>query len=100
MRAGLLGTELETDTLGFMIILAAFASVVSLTFRRSNQYRIFFTVGAVAYGIVLASQVIFLILGHVASNTFSPTANVVGSFADLGMLVGLGITISMLALRF
>lgn len=100
ITAGLLGTELETDTLGFMIILAAFASLVALTFRRSAQYRTFFKVGAVAYGIVLVAEVIFLILGHVASNRYSPTANLVGSFADLGMLAGLMITVSLLALRF
>lgn len=100
LRAGLLGTELETDTLGFMLVLAAFASVVALTFRRSNQYRIFFKVGAVAYALVLVAQVVFLVLGQVASNRFSSTANVVGSFADLGMLVGLAITVSLLSLRF
>jgi tetratricopeptide (TPR) repeat protein len=100
IRDGLLGTELEVDTLGFMILLAAFASIVALTFRRSAQYRTFFKVSAVAYGIVLIAEVIFLILGNVASNRFSPTANLVGSFADLGMLVGLAITVSLLALRF
>ncbi|MDB4992145.1 MAG: Tfp pilus assembly protein PilF [Parcubacteria group bacterium] len=99
-RAGLLGTELETDTLGFMILLAAFASIVALTFRRSAQYRIFFKVASIVYAIILAAQVVFLILGHVASAKFSPTANVVGTFSDLGMLAGLGVTISLLAIRF
>ncbi len=100
LRAGLLGTELETDTLGFMVILAAFATIVALTFRRSAQYRIFFKVASIVYALLLAAQVVFLILGHVASGKFSPTANVVGTFSDLGMLAGLGITISLLALRF
>jgi tetratricopeptide (TPR) repeat protein len=100
VRAGFLGTELETDTLGFMIILAAFASIVALTFRRSAQDRIFFKVGSIVYGILLAAQIVFLILGHVASAKFSPTANLVGTFSDLGMLAGLGVTLSLLALRF
>jgi tetratricopeptide (TPR) repeat protein len=100
VRAGFLGTEIETDTLGFMIILAAFASIVALTFRRSAQYRIFFKVGSIVYAILLAAQVVFLILGHVASARFSPTANLVGTFSDLGMLAGLGVTLSLLALRF
>lgn len=100
ITAGLLGTELETDTLGFMIILAAFASLVALTFRRSAQYRTFFKVGAIAYGIVLAAQLIFLILGNASSGHYSPTANLVGSFTDLGMFAGLGVTLSLLALRF
>ena len=36
--------------------IAAFASLVALTFRRSNQYRTFFKIGAIAYGIVLIAQ--------------------------------------------
>lgn len=100
ITAGLLGTELEVDTLGFMIILAAFASIVALTFRRSAQYKIFFKAAAVVYGIVLVSQAVFLILSQVASDKFSATANVVGTFADLGMIAGLGLTVSLLALRF
>jgi len=99
IRAGLLGTELETDTLGFMLILAAFASIVALTFRRSAQYRTFFKVASVAYAIMLIAQVVFVILGLSSSN-YSATANVVGSFSDLGMLAGLAVTISLLSLRF
>lgn len=99
ITSGLLGRELETDTFGFMIILAAFASLIALTFRRSAQYRTFLKVGAVAYAIVLAAQVIFLILGN-ASSRYSPTANVIGSFIDLGMFAGLAVTVSLLALRF
>lgn len=97
--AGLFGTELETDTFGFMLILALFATLVALTFRRSAQYRIFFKVAAVAYALVLIAQVLFLIIGHTKSS-IAPTANVVGSFADLGMLVGLAVTVSLLAIRF
>jgi tetratricopeptide (TPR) repeat protein len=97
--AGLFGTELETDTLGFMLILALFASLAALTFRRSAQYRIFFKVASVAYALTLIAQVVFFIIGHTKS-TLAPTANVVGSFADLGMLVGLAVTVSLLAIRF
>lgn len=100
ISAGLLGTELETDTLGFMVILAAFASLVALTFRRSAQYRTFFKVGAIAYGIVLIAQIIFLIIGNASGGHYAPTANLVGSFTDLGMFAGLGVTLSLLALRF
>lgn len=97
---GLLGTELEVDTFGFMLLLAAFASIVSLTFRRSNQYRVFFRVGSITLALVLVAQVVFLILGQVASDRYAATANLIGSFADLGMVVGLGVTISLLAMRF
>lgn len=97
---GLLGTELEVDTFGFMLLLAAFASIVSLTFRRSNQYRVFFRVGSITLALVLVAQVVFLILGQVASDRYAATANLIGSFADLGMVVGLGVTLSLLAMRF
>jgi len=100
IRASLLGTELETDTFGFMLILAAFATIVSVTFRRSAQYRTFFKIASVAYALMLIAQVVFIILGLVASEKFSATANVVGSFSDLGMVAGLAITVSLLALRF
>lgn len=96
---GLFGTSLETDTLGFMIMLASFATLASLTFRRSSQYRIFFRVGIVTLAITLIAQVLFLIIGN-TSDTLSPTANLVGSFSDLGMLLGLGIALILLAFRF
>ncbi|MEA2701394.1 MAG: hypothetical protein QOE22_103 [Candidatus Parcubacteria bacterium] len=96
---GLFGTALETDTLGFMIMLASFATLAALTFRRSSQYRIFFKVGIVTLGIVLVAQVLFLIVGNL-STSLSPTANLVGSFSDLGMLLGLGIALVLLAFRF
>ncbi|MES2225892.1 MAG: tetratricopeptide repeat protein [Patescibacteria group bacterium] len=99
MRSALLGTELESDTFGFMLILAVFATIVALAFRRSAQYRLFFKIGGIVLAIALALQVLFIIIGHVTS-TFAVTTNVVGSFADMGMLVGLGVTLSLLALRF
>jgi tetratricopeptide (TPR) repeat protein len=94
------GNELDLDTAGFMIILAAVATLSSLVFRRAAQYRTFFTVGGIFLAVVLISQVIFLVLSHVIPNSVSATANVVGSFADLGMIVGLGIAAALLSFRF
>ncbi|HEY0010699.1 MAG TPA: tetratricopeptide repeat protein [Candidatus Paceibacterota bacterium] len=99
IMAGLFGNALETDTLGFMIILASFASLVALTFRRSSQYRIFFKAALIVLGLVLAAQIVFLIIGN-TSESLSATANLVGSFADLGMLLGLGVALILLAFRF
>lgn len=99
LTAGLFGTALETDTFGFMILLATFATLAALTFRRSSQYRIFFRVGLGALALILAAQVVLLVVGNV-SDTIAPTANVVGSFVDFGMLVGLGVTAILLAFRF
>lgn len=99
VTAGLFGTALETDTLGFMIMLASFATLASLTFRRSSQYKVFFKVGLVTLGITLVAQVLFLIIGNV-SDSLSPTANLIGSFSDLGMVLGLGVAMILLAFRF
>ncbi len=100
LKAATFGVEFETDTFGFMLIMSALATIVALTFRRSAQYRIFFKVAAITYALTLAAQVVFLIIGQAESSKFSPTANVVGSFADLGMVVGLAVVVSLLALRF
>lgn len=97
--SGIFGTALESDTLGFMAILASFATLAALTFRRSSQYKVFFKVGLATLAITLAAQLIFLVIGNV-SDTLSPTANLIGSFADLGMFLGLGMALILLAFRF
>lgn len=99
-RMAFLGTELETDTFGFMLVLAAFATMAALAFRRSNQYRVFFKVSTIVLTLVLAAQAIFILLGLVAPARFSASANIVGTFSDLGMFVGLGVVLLLLALRF
>jgi len=99
-RAALLGTELETDTFGFMLVLALFATLAALAFRRTTQYRIFFKAAGVTMAIVLAAQALFIVLGLIAPAKFSATANLVGTFSDMGMIAGLGVISSLLALRF
>ncbi|MDR3547629.1 MAG: tetratricopeptide repeat protein [Candidatus Pacebacteria bacterium] len=94
------GTELEPDTFGFILILAIFATLAALVFRRVGQYRVFYAVSLVVFGIVLLAQIIFLVLAHIMPNTVSGSANLVGSFVDLGMLIGLGVSLSLLTLRF
>ncbi len=94
------GTELEADTLGFILILAGFATLAALVFRRTSEYRVFFKVGFVIYGIIMVSEIIFLILGHAMPSKLTPTANLVGSFVDLGMFVGLGVSLILIAQRF
>ncbi|HEY0979384.1 MAG TPA: hypothetical protein VGE23_00895, partial [Candidatus Paceibacterota bacterium] len=99
MSASFFGTELETDTFGFMLLLAMLATLTALAFRRTGSYRLFFTVGAVVTGVVLAAQVLFFLIGRVAPNLLSPTANLIGSFTDLGMYLGLAVVLGLLALR-
>lgn len=93
------GTELETDTLGFVLMLSAFATLTALSFRRTNSLRLFFGAGAVITGVVLAAQVLIVLVGRVAPSMISPTVNLVGSFVDLGMFLGLAVVTGLLALR-
>jgi len=95
---GLFGTAMQTDTLGFMGLCAVFATLVALTFRRASQYRTFFKVGLAVLALTLAAQLTILILSA-TTQSVAATANIVGSFVDLGMLLGLGIIISLLAFR-
>ncbi|MEK7100120.1 MAG: hypothetical protein AAB883_03220, partial [Patescibacteria group bacterium] len=94
------GRELEIDTFGFMIILAALASLTALTFRRASQYRTFFVVLGGMLSFVLLAQLFFLVVGRIAPTLASPTTNLIGSFPDLGMVAGLGVISILLALRF
>ncbi|MDB5265724.1 MAG: Tfp pilus assembly protein PilF [Parcubacteria group bacterium] len=100
IMAGAFGIELEPDTFGFILILASFATLIALVFRRTNHYRTFFKVGGVLLAITLLSEVIFVIVGKLSPSTVSPTANLIGSFTDLGMVVGLGLICALLAIRF
>lgn len=100
LAAGAFGTELEPDTFGFILIMAAFATLIALVFRRTNHYRTFFSVGGVVLAVTLVVQVLFVIIGKISPNTISPTANLIGSFTDLGMVVGLGLVTALLAIRF
>ena len=100
ISASLFGTQLESDTLGFMLILAIFGTLGALAFRRLGQFRVFFVVSSIVAGIALVAQVVFLILGHFMPNTVSASSNLLGSFTDLGMLVGLGVALALLTLRF
>jgi cytochrome c-type biogenesis protein CcmH/NrfG len=98
--AAFFGTELEPDTLGFMFLLAAFATLTALVFRRTNQYKIFFSVAGIVLAVTLLAEIVFLVLARVMPNTISSTANLLGSYIDLGMLMGLGVTVTLLAIRF
>ena len=93
------GTEIETDTFGFMLLLAVFASLTAIAFRRTASYSMFFKVGAIITAVVLAVQLLVVIVSRVAPTFIAPTTNLVGSFLDLGMFLGLGLAIGLLALR-
>ncbi|MES2994740.1 MAG: tetratricopeptide repeat protein [Patescibacteria group bacterium] len=98
-EAAFFGRELETDTFGFVLLLAALASLTALAFRRGKEYRTFFRVLGVTLGIVLVAEAVFILVGRLAPSLMAPTTNLIGSFPDLGMVVGLGVVTTLLALR-
>lgn len=100
LRTAFFGSQLEADTFGFMLILAAFATLTALLFRRADQYRTFFKIAAIGFGLVVVSQVLIMLVAKVSPETIAVTTNIVGSFTDLGMLLGLGVAIALLATRF
>ncbi|HUQ29909.1 MAG TPA: tetratricopeptide repeat protein [Candidatus Paceibacterota bacterium] len=93
------GTALEPDTLGFMVVAGFFASLAALILRRAEQYQAFFKTLAYAFGLLLLAQVLILVLGQIMPDKISPTLSIVGSFADLGVLLGLGVITILLTLR-
>lgn len=93
------GTVLETDTLGFMLVAAVLGTLASLMLRRPEHYRSFLTVGAWAFGILVALQLLVVIVGQFAPNTVSPSFSIVGSVNDLAFLLGLGVVAILVTLR-
>ncbi len=100
LHTAFFGTDLESDTFGFVLILAAISTLTALAFRRTVTYRTFFKVGAATLGFVVAAQIIFMVLSRIMPTKVSATTNLIGSFSDLGMMIGLGITLALLAIRF
>ncbi len=100
LSAGFFGTDIEIDTLGFVLILTALATLTALSFRRVPSLKLAFKVGGILLGAVVVVQAVVFIVSRIAPTKVSATTNIVGSFSDLGMVVGLAITVALLALRF
>ena len=94
------GTALDTDTLGFVLVLAALGSLTMLVVRRREQFRSFFLWIAAAIGLVAVLEVLILLVGQIAPSSISPSLSIVGSYGDLASLLGLGVIGSLLTLRF
>lgn len=96
---GFLGTDIETDTFGFVLILAVISTITALAFRREQSFRSFFKFSGLTLGFIVVAQILFFIGSRIVPATLSATTNLVGSFSDLGMVVGLGIILALLTLR-
>lgn len=93
------GVELETDTFGFILLLALLATLSALALRQASHYSLFFKTLGVTFGVTVLAQLGFIIAAKVGAPVAAVT-NLVGSFSDLGFIAGLGIVISLLAMRF
>ncbi|HEX8947200.1 MAG TPA: tetratricopeptide repeat protein [Candidatus Paceibacterota bacterium] len=93
------GHAFETDTFGFMLIAGFLGALAALVVRRAEQYRSFLRTGATLVGVVLLAQLAILVVGNVSSS-IDPAFSIVGSFADLAALLGLGVVMTLLASRF
>lgn len=94
------GTALEPDTLGFMLIATGLGTLSALVLRRPEHYQSFFRAGVYALGVIVLLEVCVVIAGQFVPHIISPALSVVGSFADLASLLGLGVIAILITLRF
>lgn len=100
LEQALFGSGFETDTIGFMVLLAAIATLTALIYRRTPHYRLFSLGAFVAALIVVVIQVLFIIGAAIFPNSIGATANIVGSYSDMAMIAGILVLGSLMALRF
>ena len=98
--SALWGTYLEPDTLGFMLVVAVLGTLTAFVLRRAEHYRLYLSVSAYAFCVVVALQLIILIVGQFDLSTISPSFSIVGSYNDLALLLGLGVVSILMTLRF
>ena len=94
------GLEFEVDTFGFVLLLSLLGSLAALILRKTEDYKKFFAGVGIGIGLVLLVQVLFIVLAAVSPGLVSPADNVVGAFADIGMLSVLGIALALVSMRF
>lgn len=92
------GVEIETDTLAFVLVLALLSSLAALALRGARDFKTFYALVGGGILVALVAQLGIIIAARFIP-TLAPTGNLVGGFGDLGMLAGLGIVLSLLALR-
>lgn len=99
-QGALWGTALEPDTLGFMLIATTLGTLAALALRRPEHYRAFFHVSAYAFVALVAAHLFVVSFGQFYPETISPMFSIVGSFADLAAILGLGVTLILVTFRF
>ncbi|MFZ2500983.1 MAG: tetratricopeptide repeat protein [Minisyncoccia bacterium] len=94
------GTSFEPDTLGFMLVAAVLGTLSTLVLRRVEHYRSFLRAGAYAFSVIVLLEALAIAVGQFSPGTISPNFSVLGSFEDLAFLLGLGVIITLITLRF
>ena len=94
------GSSLESDTLGFMLVVAVLGTLTALILRRTEHYRAYLRASGYVFCIVVALEALILIVGQFAPDTISPSFSIVGSYDDLAFLLGLGVIGTLITLRF
>jgi tetratricopeptide (TPR) repeat protein len=94
------GSSLDTDTLGFMLVVAVLGTLTALVVRKSEDYQTYLKAGTYAFAALVAVQILVLIVGQVSPGTVSPSFSIVGSYDDLAFLLGLGVVSILITLRF
>lgn len=94
------GAELETDTAGFVVLVALLGTLAAVVLRKRGEYVIAYRILGGAFLAIVAVQLLFVAIAQVSPSTVNASTNIVGSFIDFGMLAGLGVALSLLALRF
>jgi cytochrome c-type biogenesis protein CcmH/NrfG len=94
------GSSFESDTLGFMLLVAVLGTLAALLLRRSENYRTFLRVSAIVFCVVVVLELLILLVGQVAPNTISPAFSIIGSYDDLSSFLGLGVITILLTFRF
>ena len=100
LNGALWGSALESDTLGFMLVVAVLGTLAALILRRVEHYRSYLQAGAYAFCAIVVSQIIVLIVGKFSPGTIPSSFSIVGSYDDLAFLLGFGIIGTLITFRF
>jgi tetratricopeptide (TPR) repeat protein len=93
------GASFDTDTFGFILVATVLGTLAALALRRTSDYRGLFRALGWALGVIVALEILILVLGQFIPNTIAPSFSLLGSYSDLGVVAGLGLVLSLLALR-
>ncbi len=99
MADAVFGRTLGSDTLGFIVVATVLGALAALILRRVDQYASFWKTLAYAFGAIVLAQTLILLVGQFIPERLSPAFSLLGSFADLGMLLGLGVVLTLVTLR-